>query len=75
MKVAFISEHTEYKPGYKYLATYLLYGFDITGKTFDVEINITKIGDKYNAELSFDNSKAVLFEDIFSNPIDYYTGP
>ena len=48
---------------------------DLARKNFDVEINITKIGDKYNAELSFDNSKAVLFEDIFSNPIDYYTGP
>lgn len=28
MKVAFISEHTEYKPGYKYLAPYLPYGMD-----------------------------------------------
>lgn len=33
MKVAFISEHTEYKPGYKYLATYLPYGFDNIDET------------------------------------------
>lgn len=42
---------------------------------FTVDINITKSGENYDAELVFDYGTPVQYSDIINNPIEYYTGP